>query len=86
MLAGVTLAIPESGGATPDFLAETRWQIEWLLAMEYADGSGRFSNAVKSPQFPSLLVMPENDTSPIAGEFGQLFASLRRIRQRFFDE
>jgi endoglucanase len=65
-VAGVALAIPESGGATPDFLAETRRQIEWLLAMEYADGSGRFSNALKSPDFPSLLVMPENDTSPIA--------------------
>jgi endoglucanase len=65
-LAPIPLAIPESGGATPDFLAETRWQIEWLLAMEYADGSGRFSNAVKSPDFPSLLVMPEDDTSPIA--------------------
>ncbi|HVV51993.1 MAG TPA: glycoside hydrolase family 9 protein [Polyangia bacterium] len=65
-LANVALAIPESGGATPDFLAETRWQIEWLLAMEYADGSGRFSNAVKSPVFPPLLVTPEADTSPIA--------------------
>jgi endoglucanase len=64
-LTGVALAIPESGGATPDFLAEARWQVDWLLAMEYADGSGRFSNAVKSPDFPSLLVMPEDDTSPI---------------------
>ena len=62
----VALAIPESGGATPDFLAETRRQVEWLLAMEYGDGSGRFSNAVKSPMFPPVNVMPEDDTSPIA--------------------
>ena len=66
VLGPVALAIPESGGATPDFLAETRRQVEWLLAMEYADGSGRFSNAVKSPNFPGLNVMPEDDTSPIA--------------------
>ena len=65
-LTPLALAIPESGGATPDFLTETRGQIEWLLAMAYADGSGRFSNAVKSPDFPSLLVMPEDDPSPIA--------------------
>jgi endoglucanase len=65
-LAPIALAIPESGGSTPDFLAETRRQVEWLLAMEYADGSGRFSNVVKSKDFPSLLVMPEDDTSPIA--------------------
>jgi endoglucanase len=65
-LGAVALAIPESGGPTPDFLAETRRQVEWLLAMEYTDGSGRFSNAVKSPVFPPLAVMPEADTSPIA--------------------
>ena len=64
-LGPLALAIPESGGATPDFLAETRRQVEWLLGMEYADGSGRFSNAVKSPVFPGF-VMPEADTSPIA--------------------
>lgn len=62
-LGPIALAIPESGGATPDFLAETRWQVEWLLGMEYADGSGRFSNAVKSPTFPALAVMPEDDPS-----------------------
>ena len=66
VLGPVALAIPESGGATPDFLAETRRQVEWLLGMEYGDGSGRFSNAVKSPDFPALNVMPEDDTSPIA--------------------
>jgi endoglucanase len=65
-IAGLALAIPESGGAPPDFLVETRGQIEWLLAMEYADGSGRFSNAVKSPDFPSVRVMPEDDPSLIA--------------------
>src|SRR6185312_5174126 len=64
-LGAVALAIPESGGATPDFLAETRGQVEWLLGMEYGDGSGRFSNAVKSPIFPAN-VRPEADTSPIA--------------------
>ncbi len=64
VLGPVALAIPETGGATPDFLAETRRQVEWLLAMEYGDGSGRFSNAVKSPMFPAVNVMPENDTSP----------------------
>ncbi len=66
VLGPVALAIPESGGATPDFLSETRRQVEWLLGMEYGDGSGRFSNAVKSPDFPGLNVMPEADTSDIA--------------------
>lgn len=33
------LELPESGGKTPDFLAEIRWELEWLLTMQAADGS-----------------------------------------------
>lgn len=64
-LGPIALAIPETGGSTPDFLAEARWEIEWLLQMEYADGSGRFANEVNSQTYPPF-VMPEDDTSPIA--------------------
>ena len=35
----VRLDIPESGGRTPDFLAEIRWELEWLLTMQAPDGS-----------------------------------------------
>jgi endoglucanase len=35
----VRLDIPESGGKTPDFLAELRWELEWLLTMQAPDGS-----------------------------------------------
>ncbi|HKO90477.1 MAG TPA: glycoside hydrolase family 9 protein, partial [Polyangiaceae bacterium] len=64
-LTPIALAIPEAASTLPDFLAETRWQLEWLLAMQYADGSGRFSNALKSPEFAGF-VLPESDASPIA--------------------
>ncbi len=35
----VRLEIPESGNATPDFLDELRWELEWLLKMQAPDGS-----------------------------------------------
>jgi len=35
----VRLDIPESGGKTPDFLAELKWELEWLLTMQAPDGS-----------------------------------------------
>lgn len=35
----VRLDIPESGGTTPDFLAEIKWELEWLLTMQAPDGS-----------------------------------------------
>jgi endoglucanase len=35
----ISLDIPESGGAIPDFLAEIKWEIDWLLTMQADDGS-----------------------------------------------
>lgn len=35
----VRLDVPESGGRLPDFLAEIKWEMEWLLTMQAADGS-----------------------------------------------
>lgn len=32
------LKIPESGGKVPDFLAEVRWNLDWMLSMQDADG------------------------------------------------
>jgi endoglucanase len=35
----VSLDLPATGGNTPDFLAEIRWEIDWLLSMQRDDGS-----------------------------------------------
>ena len=32
------LKIPESGGKVPDFLAEIRWNLDWMLSLQDADG------------------------------------------------
>ena len=32
------LKIPESGGKLPDFLAEIRWNLDWMLTLQDADG------------------------------------------------
>lgn len=37
-LRGLNLNIPESGGNLPDFLAEVRWNLEWMLSLQDADG------------------------------------------------
>ena len=38
-LRGLSLPIAEHGGPLPDFLAEMKWQIDWLLTTQFADGS-----------------------------------------------
>ncbi len=35
----IRLTIPESGGKLPDYLAETKWELDWLFTMQAPDGS-----------------------------------------------
>lgn len=34
----VQLQIPEAGGKLPDFLAEVKWEMDWVLTMQASDG------------------------------------------------
>jgi endoglucanase len=52
--------IPEHGGALPDYLAEVKWELDWLLTTQEDDGSVSFK--VTALQFESF-VMPETDGS-----------------------
>jgi hypothetical protein len=36
---GDDLGVPESGNGTPDVLDEVKWELDWLLKMQLADGS-----------------------------------------------
>lgn len=58
-LRGLKLEIPESGGRVPDFLAEVRWNLGWMLSLQDADGgvwqkqtSGAFCGFVMPEQDP----------------------------------
>ena len=54
----LSLDIPESGNATPDFLDEARWNLDWMLTMQDEDG-GVWPKQT-SEHFADF-VMPEND-------------------------
>jgi endoglucanase len=55
----LALEIPESGGKTPDVLAEIRWNLEWMLSLQ--DGDGGVWHKQTSEQF-CAFIMPEKDT------------------------
>lgn len=57
-LHSLDLRIPESGGKTPDFLAEIQWNLNWMLALQDADGGVWQKQA--SEQF-CPFVMPQDD-------------------------
>ncbi len=63
--------IPETGGALPDYLDEVRWELEWVLKMQYSASDGRVSHKLTSLTFDAphadggtdidYWVMPEKD-------------------------
>ncbi len=57
----LVLDIPESGKSTPDFLAEVRWNLEWMLSLQDSDG-GVFHKQT-SEHFCDFI-MPEQDQLP----------------------
>lgn len=56
----VNLDIPESGDPVPDILDEARWNLDWMLTMQDADGGVWHKQT--SEQF-APFVMPERDDS-----------------------
>jgi endoglucanase len=56
----ISLDIPESTNATPDFLDEVRWELEWLLTMQMDDG--RVYHKLSAEKFCGMI-MPEKDTA-----------------------
>lgn len=53
------LGIPESGGQLPDYLAEVRWNLEWMLSLQDADGGVWHKQT--SEKFCGFI-MPQDDT------------------------
>jgi endoglucanase len=53
------LDIPESGGKLPDYLAEVRWNLDWMLSLQ--DDDGGVWHKQTSEHFCGF-VMPQDDT------------------------
>lgn len=87
----LSLPIPEHGGALPDFLAEVKWELDWLLTTPSPDGSGGIPHKMTALMFEGFI-MPELDTSlrfftPVGtaatGDFVAVMAQAARIYQPY---
>jgi endoglucanase len=56
----VSLDIPDTAHGYPDFLKELKWETDWLLKMQYPDGSGKVSHKLTRLNF-SGFIMPDKD-------------------------
>ena len=56
----VPLGLPEAGGVLPEYLAEVKWELDWLLKMQAPDGS--VYHKVSTRKFGGF-VMPEKEAA-----------------------
>ncbi len=56
----ITLDLPDKAKELPDFLKELKWEMDWVLKMQYPDGSGRVSHKLTRKQF-SGFILPQFD-------------------------
>ena len=85
----VALHLPESGGPLPDYLAEIKFETDWLLTMQAADGS--VYTKVSTERF-GPFVLPEKETTPryvcpagtpAAADFVAMLAQAARVFRPF---
>jgi endoglucanase len=55
-----SLDLPETATGFPDFLKELKWETDWLLTMQYTDGSGKVSHKLTRKNFEPFC-KPEED-------------------------
>ena len=59
-LKNFSLDLPETATGYPDFLKELKWETDWLLTMQYTDGSGKVSHKLTRKSF-APFIKPEDD-------------------------
>jgi endoglucanase len=52
----ITLGLPETAPGIPEFLKEIKWETDWLLKMQYPDGSGRVSHKLTAVNFEPFIM------------------------------
>jgi endoglucanase len=58
----IPLGLPETAPGVPEFLKELKWETDWLLKMQYPDGSGRVSHKLTAVNFEPFI-MADMDSS-----------------------
>ena len=90
----VSLSLPETSPEFPEFLKEIKWEIDWLLKMQYSDGSGRVSHKLTRTNFSGFIMANEDDgkryftewSSAATADFVAMMAQAARIFKPYDQE
>jgi endoglucanase len=85
-IGNISLTMPESNNSMPDYLDEIKYETDWLLTMQYPDGSGKVSHKLTTKGFGGFI-LPELETadrfftpwgSPATADFVAMLAMASR--------
>lgn len=90
----ISLELPETAPGYPEFLKEMKWETDWLLKMQYPDGSGRVSHKLTRVQFAPFIMADQDSakryftewSSAATADFVAMMAKAARIYQPFDPE
>jgi endoglucanase len=87
-LKSIPLNLPVTAGEMPEFLEELKWETDYILKMEFPDGSGRVSHKLTRLNFEPF-VLPELDTtsryfSEWSTNANANFSAIMAMAARFF--
>ena len=82
------LDLPETAKGYPDFLKELKWETDWLLTMQYTDGSGKVSHKLTRKNFESFCKPEEDKEKRYFTDWGSAatadFAAMMAQAARYF--
>mgnify|MGYP001065612048 CR=1 FL=1 len=83
------LELPETDPEFPEFLQELKWETDWLLKMQYPDGSGRVSHKLTRTNFSGFIMPHEDDAKRYFTEWSSAatadFVAVMAMAARYFD-
>lgn len=89
-IANYSLNLPETAPGYPDFLKEIKWETDWLLKMQYPDGSGRISHKLTTLNFCGFIPPDEEKEKRFFSEWSSAatanFAATMAMASRYFRE
>jgi endoglucanase len=88
-LKNFSLDLPETAKGYPDFLKEMKWETDWLLKMQYTDGSGKVSHKLTRKGFEPFCKPEEDDGKRYFTDWGSAavadFVAMMAQASRYFE-
>lgn len=82
------LDLPETAPKYPEFLKELKWETDFLLKMQYQDGSGRVSHKLTRTNFEGFVIPEEDSAKRYFSDWGSNatanFAAVLALASRFY--